>query len=78
MIDQSALTESLKLASELNGKLDQLLNLNNQVISSLPQSEQAKVSFVVKDINEIKKAVKNGDMDVLTRLTQKYADSSKK
>lgn len=68
---------ALKLASELQGKLDSLLNLTGQALEQLPANEQAKVSFVAQDIHGIMKCAKNGDLNQLQKYVSKYADNNK-
>lgn len=70
--------EALNLASDLSGKMEQLMKLQQKTIEQLPETERAKLSFVAKDINAITKAVKNGDLSALNKLVEKYADNSNK
>lgn len=77
MNNQEQILESLKLADELKGKLDHLLELTNKTLEGLPAQEQGKLAFISQDINGIMKAVKNGDMSQLNQFMSKYANSSK-
>ena len=65
--------EALKTIKDLTEKLNSLMDQQSKVINSLPESERAKVSFVVTDIEAIKKAIQNGDSQVIDKYLQKYA-----
>lgn len=65
--------EALKTIKDLTEKLNSLMDQQTKVINSLPESERAKVSFVVTDIEAIKKAIQNGDSQVIDKYLQKYA-----
>jgi len=65
--------EALKTIKDLSEKLNSLLDQQSKVINSLPESERAKVAFVVTDIEAIKKAIQNGDSQVIDKYLQKYA-----
>jgi DNA-binding FadR family transcriptional regulator len=68
--------EALKTIKDLTEKLNSLMDQQSRVINSLPESERAKVSFVVTDIEAIKKAIQNGDSQVIDKYLQKYAGTN--
>lgn len=78
MNNEQQIQDTLKLANELSGKLDQLMNQTNSVLQGLPVEEQGKLAFISQDINGIMKAVRNGDMSKMNDYINKYADSSKR
>jgi hypothetical protein len=78
MNNEKDIKAALNLANELQGKMNELLNLTNKSFESLPVEEQGKVAFVAQDINGIMKAAKNGDLEQLQQYITKYADSNNK
>ena len=68
--------EALKTIKDLTEKLNSLMDQQSRVINSLPESERTKVSFVVTDIEAIKKAIQNGDSQVIDKYLQKYAGTN--
>jgi DNA-binding FadR family transcriptional regulator len=68
--------EALKTIKNLTEKLNSLMDQQSKVINSLPETERAKVSFVVTDIEAIKKAIQNGDSQVIDKYLQKYAGTN--
>lgn len=78
MNNEKDIKAALNLANELQGKMNELLNLTNKSLESLPVEEQGKVAFVAQDINGIMKAAKKGDLEQLQQYVTKYADSNNK
>jgi|31_taG_2_1085359.scaffolds.fasta_scaffold06524_1 hypothetical protein len=68
--------EQLKtLSSDMEGKLSQLLSLNNKMLSNLDPDKMPVAKEVINDINKIKEALKKGDETALNELNKKYASS---
>ena len=68
--------EQLKtLSSDMEGKLSQLLSLNNKMLSNLDPDKMPIAKEVINDINKIKEALKKGDETALNELNKKYASS---
>lgn len=72
-MDRKTHSEALKLVGELGGKMEKLLGVTNKIINELPAEEKSQLSFIGKDIQQIKDCVKNGDFTGLDALTKKYA-----
>ena len=78
MINETEIKNAIKLANDLQGKLDSLIKATNKSLEALEPAEQSKLAFVSQDINAIMKAAKNGDLTQLQSYLSKYADSSNK
>ena len=78
MINEKEIKNAIKLANDLQGKLDSLIKATNKSLEALKPAEQSKLAFVSQDINAIMKAAKNGDLTQLQSYLNKYADSSNK
>jgi hypothetical protein len=78
MINETEIKNAIKLANDLQGKLDSLIKATNKSLEALKPAEQSKLAFVSQDINAIMKAAKNGDLKQLQSYLNKYADSSNK
>jgi uncharacterized protein YdeI (YjbR/CyaY-like superfamily) len=78
MINETEIKNAIKLANDLQGKLDSLINATNKSLEALSPAEQRTLAFVSQDINAIMKAAKNGDLTQLQSYLNKYADSSNK
>jgi hypothetical protein len=70
--------QAMNLVSDLQNKMDQLMNIQKEAMKQLPAEEMAKLSFVSKDMNEIKKAIKKGDSSAIDQYIKKYANSNNK
>jgi hypothetical protein len=70
------LNDALKMVSELSANMDQLLKVQTDVIKTLPPEYQSELTFALKDMRAIKKAVKNGDIDKLNELNKRYANTN--
>lgn len=70
--------QAMNLVSDLQNKMDQLMNIQKEAMKQLPAEEMAKLSFVSKDMNEIKKAIKKGDSLAIDQYIKKYANSNNK
>lgn len=77
MTNKDDIQQALNLATDLRGKLDDLLRLTAKSMEQLPVTEQAKTAFIAQDINGIMKAAKKGDLDQLQKYVTKYADNNK-
>lgn len=78
MINEKEIKNAIKLANDLQGKLDSLIKATNKSLEGLNPAEQRTLAFVSQDINAIMKAAKNGDLTQLQSYLNKYADSSNK
>jgi hypothetical protein len=67
---------ALETAEELKKNLDKLLEIQRQTLHSLPKEEREKLQFVNNDINQIMKAAKEGDLNKLQEISNKYASST--
>lgn len=61
------------LIDQIQKSMDVLMKKNNQLMSSIPAEEQHKVVNISKDINAALNAAKEGDSDLINKLTKKYA-----
>jgi hypothetical protein len=72
------INDLLKTTRELESKLDNLMKIQQRSIDSLPEHERMKLSFFERDVQEMKKALQNGDMSKIQTYLTKYADNSSK
>lgn len=68
----------LKTANQLEGKIDELLRLQQSAIDALPEQEKMKLSFVDRDVQEMKKALRERDMNKIQTYLDRYAGNSTK
>lgn len=76
MNNKNILNESLKIAEELSGKMDDLMNMQSRLFAQLPAEEREKLKFVENDISQLKRAFKKGDEDKLNEFLKKYAGNN--
>jgi hypothetical protein len=53
-----------------------LLKQNDQILSNLPDEHKAKVLPIQLDIQAVMRAAKSGDMNKITEISKKYADTN--
>lgn len=77
-MNKEYLNEANDLINNLSGSLERLNSLSKRIFNSLDGDLRQKTNFMSKDIEEIQNAVKNGDMDKLTEINKRYADTNSK
>jgi len=70
--------ELLRTTKVLQDKLDSLMRIQQSAIDGLPEAEKAKLSFFDRDVQEMKNALRERDMDKIQTFLTKYADNSPK
>jgi hypothetical protein len=70
--------DNLKLIEELRNNFDKLLEINEKILNSLPDDVKVESESVRKDISDVTKAVRAGDLSALNALKEKYANFNNK
>lgn len=65
-----------ELVDQIKKSLDQLLKHNDEILRNLPDEHKAKVLPIQLDIHEVMRAAKNGDMNKITEISKRYANTS--
>lgn len=65
-----------ELVEQVKNNLDQLLKKNDEILINLPDEHKAKVLPIQLDIQEVMRAAKNGDMNKITEISKRYANTS--
>jgi hypothetical protein len=75
-MNKEILEELKVLSSDMAGKMEKLISLNNKMLSNLDADKVPFAKDIVSDINKVKEALKKGDSSALNELTKKYASSN--
>lgn len=75
-MNKEILEELKVLSSDMAGKMEKLISLNNKMLSNLDADKVPFAKEIVSDINKVKEALKKGDSSALNELTKKYASSN--
>lgn len=75
-MNKEILEELKVLSSDMAGKMEKLISLNNKMLSNLDADKVPFAKDIVADINKVKEALKKGDSSALNELTKKYAGSN--
>jgi hypothetical protein len=75
-MNKEILEELKVLSSDMAGKMEKLISLNNKMLSNLDADKVPFAKEIVADINKVKEALKKGDSSALNELTKKYASSN--
>lgn len=65
----------MNLVNDLSVNMDKLMKVQTDIMKKLPPELQPQLASIKRDMNAVKKAIKNGDLDMLNELTKRYADS---
>jgi len=68
--------QTIKIAEDLSGKMDELMSIQSRMFAQLPETERSKLKFVENDIQKLKRAYKKGDEDSLNQILKKYAGNN--
>lgn len=68
--------ETLKLAEDLKKNLNRMLEINNQLIASIPDEYATKRDEILNDLSDIPKHVERADFGSINVLLQKYANNN--
>ena len=71
------LNEANEILSNVSASMEKLMSIQNQVFDQLDQEQLKAVSSSINDIEEAKKALKDGDSSKMNALLKKYADINK-
>lgn len=71
------LNEANEILSNVSASMEKLMNIQNKVFDQLDQEQLKAVSSSINDIEEAKKALKDGDSSKMNALLKKYADINK-
>lgn len=71
------LNEANEILSNVSASMEKLMSIQNQVFDQLDQEQLKAVSSSINDIEEAKKALKDGDSSKINALLKKYADINK-
>ena len=75
-MNKEILEELKVLSSDMAGKMEKLISLNNKMLSNLDADKVPFAKDIISDINKVKEALKKGDSSALNELTKKYASSN--
>jgi len=65
--------EAQNMIDGIKGQLETLLKTFDATLANIPEDVKPQISFAQADMNEIKKAIKSGDITKLNELTKRYA-----
>lgn len=71
------LNEANEILSNVSASMEKLMNIQSKVFDQLDQEQLKAVSSSINDIEEAKKALKDGDSSKMNALLKKYADINK-
>ena len=71
------LNEANEILSNVSASMEKLMNIQNKVFDQLDQEQLKAVLSSINDIEEAKKALKDGDSSKMNALLKKYADINK-
>ena len=71
------LQQANEILGQVSGSMEKLMNIQKQIFDSLDQEQLKDVSGTINDIEEAKKALKDGDSSKINALLKKYADINK-
>lgn len=67
-----------KFADKLQKDIKKLMKNNEEILHKVREQSPEQVDVLIRDTKSVMKLVKQGDIDALNKLKQKYADSSNK
>ena len=65
--------EAQNMIDGIKGQLETLLKTFDVTLENIPEDVKPQIAFAQADMNEIKKAIKSGDITKLNELTKRYA-----
>lgn len=65
-----------EIVKQVKKNLDKLLKQNDEILSKLPDEHKSKILPIQLDIQAVMRAVKSGDMNKITEISKRYADTS--
>lgn len=74
-MSNNQLNDAMNLVNDLSVNMDKLMKVQTDIMKKLPPELQPQLASIKRDMNAVKKAIKNGDLDMLNELTKRYADS---
>jgi DNA-directed RNA polymerase subunit F len=74
MIDNSINT----IISELSKSFEKLTELQSKAINLIPNEHAEMKTKVIRDMSSLKNAMKDGDLQKITEIHQKYASKDSK
>ena len=66
-----------KIQINLGKNFNDLKRIMDSYLNELPEEAQKKINPIRTDINKIMKEVKNGNVDAINKITDKYANISR-
>jgi hypothetical protein len=70
------MTENItEITKTLEQSFNKLLNMNKELLKSLNEEQLKQVLPIQKDINNVLRAVKGGDILAINEIQKKYASS---
>ena len=78
MMTNEQLELNKKVIAEMRTQFDKLLEINSQMIASIPDDKMPNKSMIQLDLSKIKKLVAKGDLASLNKLSKKYAGHNNK
>jgi regulator of replication initiation timing len=73
---ENTTNETIDLVNKLSSNLKSMIDEQNKMINLLPENMRSKLSTQQSEINKIMEHIKNGDVEALNQLQQKYANSN--
>jgi phage host-nuclease inhibitor protein Gam len=70
--------QQMNVIKSLQKNFTKLMEMNDQILSNLPEEHQPQASEIRADISMITKAVKAGDLSKLQIIQEKYANNNTK
>lgn len=64
-----------ELVKQVQKNLNKLLKQNDEILRNLPDEHKAKVLPIQLDIQDVIRAAKNGDMNKITEISKRYANT---
>ena len=64
-----------ELVKQVQNNLNKLLKQNDEILRNLPDEHKAKVLPIQLDIQNVIRAAKNGDMNKITEISKRYANT---
>ena len=65
-----------EIVKQVKKNLDKLLKQNDEILSKLPDEHKSKILPIQLDIQAVMRAAKSGDMNKITEISKRYADTS--
>jgi len=65
-----------KIFSDMKKNVDTLLAISNSHLQKIREHDPKKIDEILRDQNQVIKAIQNKDMEAINKLQKKYADNT--